>query len=80
MGEPSDCPGFRGTKSNEYDSITPWVTRMGPQNAFIVAAFAGLAQGLTVFIFIKYGQSMRRASVGRYQHYKEQMVAAGLSH
>ena len=53
---------------------------MGFQNAFIVAAFAGLAQGLTVFVFIRYGQSMRRASVGRYQHYREQMIAAGLSH
>ena len=53
---------------------------MGLQNAFIVAAFASLAQGLTVFIFIKYGQSMRRASVSRYQYYREQTIAAGLSH
>ncbi|CAD6569270.1 MAG: hypothetical protein ASARMPRED_002697 [Alectoria sarmentosa] len=43
--------------------ITPWVTQMGLQNAFIVAAFAGLAQVLTVFFFIRYGQNMRRASV-----------------
>lgn len=67
-------------KSDESASITPWVTRMGLQNAFVVAAFAGLAQGLTVFIFIKYGQSMRRASLGRYQYYREQTIAAGLSH
>lgn len=60
--------------------ITPWVARMGLQNAFIVAAFAGLAQVLTVFFFIRYGQSMRRGSVGRYQHYREEMMAAGLSH
>ncbi|CAD6566702.1 MAG: hypothetical protein ASARMPREDX12_008802 [Alectoria sarmentosa] len=60
--------------------ITPWVTQMGLQNAFIVAAFAGLAQVLTVFFFIRYGQSMRRASVGRYEHYREKMMAAGLIH
>lgn len=53
---------------------------MGLQNAFIVAAFAGLAQVLTVILFIIYGRTMRRASVGRYQHYKEEMMAAGLIH
>ena len=53
---------------------------MGLQNAFIVAAFAGLAQVLTVFIFIRYGHTMRRASVSRYQHYREEMMAAGLVH
>lgn len=60
--------------------ITPWVTQMGLQNAFIVAAFAGLAQVLTVFFFIRYGQTMRQASVGRYQHYKEEMMAVSLVH
>ncbi len=63
---------------NEYCSITPWVTQLGLQNAFIVAAFAGLAQVLTVPIFIRYGQRMRQASVGKYQHYKEEMMATGL--
>lgn len=53
---------------------------MGLQNAFIVAAFAGLAQVLTVFYFIRYGRSLREASVGRYQHYVEQMMAADLVH
>ena len=67
-------------KYDESTSVTPWVTRMGLQNAFVVAAFAGLAQGLTVFIFIRYGQAMRRATVSRYQYYKEQRIAAGLSH
>ncbi|MCJ1459797.1 hypothetical protein MMC28_010176 [Mycoblastus sanguinarius] len=60
--------------------ITPWITQMGLQNAFIVAAFAGLAQVLTVFFFIRYGQRMRRVSVKRYQHYREEMMAAGLVH
>ena len=61
-------------------SITPWVTHMGLQNAFIVAAFAGLAQVLTVFFFIRYGQDMRQTSIRKYQHYKEEMMAAGLIH
>ena len=68
------------THSDKAGSITPWVTQMGLQNAFIVAAFAGLAQVLTVFFFIRYGQHMRQASVGRYEHYREKMMAAGLIH
>ncbi|KAL8717889.1 MAG: hypothetical protein Q9225_004914 [Loekoesia sp. 1 TL-2023] len=60
--------------------ITPWVTDMGLQNAFVVAAFASLAQVLTVFVFIRYGQDMRRASIGRYERYKEEMVVTGLAH
>ena len=61
-------------------SITPWIINMGLQNAFIVAAFAGLVQVLTVFFFIHYGEKFRQASVDRYLHYKEEMVAAGLVH
>ena len=53
---------------------------MSLQNAFIIAAFAGLAQCLTVFIFIRYGQSMRRASLKRYQYYRDETRAAGLIH
>lgn len=60
--------------------ITPWVTQMGLQNAFVVAAFAGLAQVLTVFFFIRYGRSMREASGDRYQHYREKMMTEGLNH
>ena len=65
---------------NKYDSITPWVTHMGIQNAFIVAAFAGLAQVLTIGVFFRYGQRLRQASVDRYQHYKREMAVAGLVH
>lgn len=61
-------------------SITPWVTRMGLQNAFIVAASAGLAQVLTVFYFIRYGRSIRQASVGKYERYVEQMNSADRIH
>ena len=53
---------------------------MGLQNAFVVAAFAGLLQVLTVFFFIRYGESMRQASVVRYLLHKEEMVGAGLVH
>lgn len=52
---------------------------MGLQNAFIVAAFAGLAQVLTFLIFVRYGKRMRRASLGRYNKYVEQMARAGLT-
>ena len=63
-----------------FYSVTPWIINLGLQNAFIVAAFAGLLQVLTVFFFIRYGERFRRASVHRYLHYKEEMVAAGLMH
>lgn len=73
-------PRATRTDSDKFDSITPWVTHLGLQNAFIVAAFAGLAQVLTVIFFIIYGEKMRQASVSRYQHYREEMMAAGLVH
>ena len=53
---------------------------MGLQNAFIVAAFAGLAQVLTFLIFVRYGKRMRIASVGRYRRYVQDMAEAGLTH
>ena len=53
---------------------------MGLQNAFIVAAFAGLAQVLSFLIMVKYGRSLRRASSKRYRLYVEEMKAAGLVH
>lgn len=80
MSQFSSCPGFTRRVSDCSGSITPWVTQMGLQNAFIVAAFAGLAQVLTVFLFIRYGRDMRQASVGRYEYYREKMMAAGLIH
>ena len=49
--------------------LTPWVTGMGLQNAFIVAAFAGLAQALTFLIFVRWGKGMRLRSAGRYWRY-----------
>ena len=61
-------------------SITPWVTDMGLQNAFIVAAFAGLAQILSFLIFIRFGRSLRQASAKRYRKYMTEMKEAGLVH
>lgn len=46
--------------------ITPWVTNMGYQNAFIVAAFAGLAQVLTFLAVVKWGKSWRNNTKARY--------------
>lgn len=61
-------------------SITPWVTNMGLQNAFVVGAFAGLAQVLSFLILVKYGRSLRQASAEKYQLYVEEMKAADLVH
>lgn len=60
--------------------ITPWVTDMGLQNAFILAAFAGMAQVTTIFIFTKWGKDMRRRSATRYAKYVTQMADSGLVH
>lgn len=60
--------------------ITPWVTDMGLQNAFLVAAFVGMAQVATFLIFVKFGKSMRRTSAPRYVKYVQQMASDGLVH
>ena len=64
--------------ANELCRITPWVTNMGLQNAFIVAAFAGLAQALTFLIFVRYGRALRKSSVHKYQLYVKEMASAGM--
>ncbi|KAB8300340.1 hypothetical protein EYC80_000527 [Monilinia laxa] len=60
--------------------ITPWVTDMGYQNAFIVAAFAGLAQVLTFFAAVKWGKSWRNNTKGRYYNYVKENEKLGLTH
>ena len=60
--------------------LTPWVTNMGYQNAFIVAAFARLAQVLTFLVFVKWGKRMRKASAHRHYRYVKEVAAAGLTH
>lgn len=53
---------------------------MGLQNAFIVAAFAGLAQLLTFLIFIKWGKRWRAASAPAYYKHVKLLQEAGLVH
>ncbi|KAI9739248.1 MAG: hypothetical protein M1834_007461 [Cirrosporium novae-zelandiae] len=60
--------------------LTPWVTDMGYQNAFIVAAFIGLAQALTFLVFVKYGKTLRKRSIARYWKYVKEIEKAGLKH
>jgi hypothetical protein len=60
--------------------ITPWVTNMGLQNAFLVAAFAGMAQCATFFIFVKFGKGLRRDSGPRYKKYVDKMASQGMIH
>ncbi|KAK6373569.1 hypothetical protein LTS17_008061 [Exophiala oligosperma] len=60
--------------------VTPWVVNMGYQNAFLVAAFAGLAQVLTFLIFIKWGAQMRAASAERYRKEVEAAEKLGYGH
>lgn len=60
--------------------ITPWVTNMGYQNAFLVAAFAGLAQVLTFLVVVKWGKSWRVATQGRYQTYMRESENLGAMH
>ena len=60
--------------------LTPWVTHMGYQNAFILAAFAGMAQVLTFLFFVKFGKRLRAASTERYLKYVKQITDAGLTH
>ncbi|KAK4945756.1 hypothetical protein LTR10_015104 [Elasticomyces elasticus] len=60
--------------------VTPWVVNMGYQNAFLVAAFAGLAQVLTFLIFMKWGPRLRAASAERYRKEVERAMKIGYSH
>lgn len=60
--------------------LTPWVTNMGYQNAFILAAFAGLAQVLTFLFFVKFGKRFRERSTQRYLNFVKDITDAGLTH
>lgn len=80
MGQYHVFLDFGQVVNSNFHSITPWVTNMGLQNAFILAAFAGLAQVLTFLILVKYGRTLRRRSVGRYKRHVKDMAEAGLVH
>ncbi|MCJ1389037.1 hypothetical protein MMC18_001891 [Xylographa bjoerkii] len=60
--------------------LTPWVTNMGLQNAFIVAAFAAIVQAGSFLVMIWRGKKWRISSVPRYLKYVEVMRAAGMIH
>jgi hypothetical protein len=60
--------------------ITPWVTNMGYQNAFITAAFAGMAQVLTFLVVVKWGKSWRNASKHRFYAYVQESEKLGVTH
>ena len=49
--------------------LTPWVDAMGKQNAFILAAFVGLAQVLTFLIMVKFGKKFRAKTRHQYRKY-----------
>jgi hypothetical protein len=59
--------------------ITPWVTDMGYQNAFIVAAFAGLGQVLTFLAVVKWGKGWRNMTKARYYKYVKEVRTLGRS-
>lgn len=60
--------------------ITPWVTDMGYQNAFILAAFAGLAQVLTFLVVVKWGKGWRERTKERYLRFVDEMEREGAIH
>lgn len=74
-------PAVRNTMSFAVNyGITPWVTNMGLRNAFILAAFVGMAQSASFLIMVKYGKKLRRSSGPRYVKYVEKMASAGVVH
>lgn len=60
--------------------ITPWVTNMGYQNAFLVAAFAALVVISGFIVFISLGKGLRKNSTQRYLKYIRQREEDGLAH
>ncbi|KAF6786789.1 major facilitator superfamily transporter [Colletotrichum sojae] len=51
--------------------ITPWVTNMGWQNAFLVAAFAALAQIALFLVMIKQSRQFRLNSMESYWRHRQ---------
>ncbi|TVY71171.1 hypothetical protein LSUE1_G006163 [Lachnellula suecica] len=60
--------------------ITPWVTDMGYQNAFILAAFAGLAQVCTFLAVVTWGKSWRSGTKARYYRFVKESEGLGVGH
>lgn len=59
---------------------TPWVTGMGLQNTFILAAVLSFLGFLTFLPMTIYGKRLREKSVDRYRRYVEQEKRLGLVH
>ncbi|EHK98148.1 putative Uncharacterized MFS-type transporter [Glarea lozoyensis 74030] len=60
--------------------VTPWVTNMGYQNAFILAAFAGLAQVTTFLAVVTWGKSWRDMTKARFYRYVKEGSDVGVTH
>lgn len=60
--------------------ITPWIDGMGTQNAFILAAFVGLACSLTFLIMVKWGKGFRMRSARRYWTLVNEGLEKGMLH
>ncbi|TLD21060.1 hypothetical protein PspLS_09251 [Pyricularia sp. CBS 133598] len=52
--------------------ITPWVNKMGTQNAFVTAACVALAQHALIFPMIQWGRKFRQGTAGKYFYYAQQ--------
>lgn len=61
-------------------AITPWIDAMGQRDTFILVAALALACNASMFLMIRYGKRLRRASASTYWTWVEQARAKGLSH
>lgn len=74
------CVGKTRTNPRLHCRITPWVTNMGYQNSFLVAAFAALAVIAGFLVYTLFGRGLRKKSTQRYLKYVKQMEEDGLTH
>jgi hypothetical protein len=57
--------------------VTPWVTNLGLQNAYIIAALVGIGTILTIFPMIKFGPMLRAKSRARYFKLVKEALSEG---
>lgn len=60
--------------------LTPWITNMGLQNAFITAALVGLLQALSFLAMVRWGKGFRARSSQRYRRYVREGQSVGLNY
>ena len=58
--------------------LAPWVGGMGLQNAFVLAAFVGMVQGLSFLGMVRWGKGCRERSKGRYYGFVREGRAVGV--